>query len=209
MKKLHTLFVLAISITLLSCKSEVKKENDKTTETTKQEKIEAKYSVNKAKNDIKFTAYKTTEKVAVGGEFKKINVTSGGEGNTVKEAMDGAVFSIPINSLATKDTSRDYKIQNFFFGKMISTKTLTGSLKLNDDANGVAKLTMNGETKDIPFTYTIKDNVFNMQAVIDVNTWNASAALASLNKVCEVLHTGADGVSKTWSEVGLNITSTF
>lgn len=208
MKKILTLFVLAISITLMSCKSEAKKE-DKTTETPKEEKVEAKYSVNKAKNDIKFTAYKTTEKVAVGGEFKKINVTSGGEGNTIKEAMDGAVFSIPISSLATKDTSRDYKIQNFFFGVMANTKALTGSLKLNDDTNGVARLTMNGETKDVPFTYTITSNVFNMQAVIDVNTWNASAALASLNKVCEVLHTGADGVSKTWSEVALNITSTF
>jgi hypothetical protein len=33
--------------------------------------------------------------------------------------------------------------------------------------------------------------------------------LASLNKVCEALHTGSDGVSKTWSEVTLNITSEF
>jgi hypothetical protein len=68
---------------------------------------------------------------------------------------------------------------------------------------------MNGETKDIPFTYTIVDKIFNMQTTIDVNNWNASAALASLNKVCEDLHKGSDGVSVTWSEVALNITSTF
>ncbi|PIX14178.1 MAG: hypothetical protein COZ74_03760, partial [Flavobacteriaceae bacterium CG_4_8_14_3_um_filter_31_8] len=68
---------------------------------------------------------------------------------------------------------------------------------------------MNGEVQNVPFTYTILDKTFNMQATIDVNKWNASAALASLNKVCEDLHKGADGVSVTWSEVALNITSTF
>jgi hypothetical protein len=92
---------------------------------------------------------------------------------------------------------------------MTNTKVLSGKLMLNDDTNGTAKITMNGETKDVPFTYTIVDKTFSMKATMDINNWNAGAALASLNKVCEVLHTGADGVSKTWSEVALNITSTF
>jgi hypothetical protein len=48
-----------------------------------------------------------------------------------------------------------------------------------------------------------------MNATMDVSNWNALEALASLNKVCEALHTGSDGVSKTWSEVTLNITSEF
>ena len=48
-----------------------------------------------------------------------------------------------------------------------------------------------------------------MKATMNVTNWNASDALSSLNKVCIDLHRGADGVSKTWSEVGLNITSTF
>ncbi|NVJ89094.1 MAG: YceI family protein [Flavobacteriaceae bacterium] len=205
MRKLFT--ILVATTIFLSCKSEAKKDDDKSKEEVK--KSTAAFSVANAKNDINFTAYKTTEKVAVGGEFTEINITSGGEGNTIKEAMNGAVFSIPINSLATKDTSRDYKIQKFFFGVMTNTKTLTGYLTIKDDTNGVAKLTMNNETKDVPFTYTIKGNTFNMQATIDINTWNAGAALASLNKICEVLHAGADGVSKTWSDVALNITSTF
>ena len=44
---------------------------------------------------------------------------------------------------------------------------------------------------------------------MDVNNWNAGKALASLNEVCKLLHTGADGISKTWSEVTLDITSSF
>ncbi len=35
--------------------------------------------------------------------------------------------------------------------------------------------------------------------------WNGDDAIASLNKVCEYLHKGEDGVSKLWSVVELNI----
>ena len=182
-------------------------------EISKKDKVVAKKSTapcaDRKKNEITFFAYKTTEKVAVGGQFKKVDVLSGGEGNSVKEAINNTEFSIPVSSLFTKDTSRDYKIKKFFFGIMDNTKLLSGKLLLTDDTKGVAEIKMNGVSKNVPFTYTIVDKAFNMKATMNVNDWNASAALASLNKVCLDLHRGADGVSKTWSEVTLDITSTF
>lgn len=212
MKKIFLTSFLAFSLGLISCKSDAKKE--KSTETKEEvkedtQKNTADFQVEKAQTNINFTAYKTTDKVAVGGQFKKIDILNGGDGNSVKEAINNTEFSIPVSSLATKDTSRDYKIRKFFFGVMSNTKLLSGKLSIVDDANGIASITMNGETKDVPFTYTIVNNEFNMQSIIDVNTWNATAALASLNEVCEDLHRGADGISKTWSEVALNITTKF
>jgi hypothetical protein len=192
---------ISIIITLSSCKSESKKEDA--------DKVVAPFALKYAKNDIHFTAYKTSEKIPVGGQFSEIEIVSGGTGNSVKEAINNTEFSIPVSSIVTKDSSRDYKIKKFFFGVMSNTDLLSGKLLISDGSNGIAKITMNGETKDIPFTYTIVDKIFNMQTTIDVNNWNASAALASLNKVCEDLHKGSDGVSVTWSEVALNITSTF
>jgi hypothetical protein len=211
MKKVSIIscLIIATAFSFSSCKSEVKKEEPKEVTKPVVKKSTAPFAVSNAKNEINFTAYKTTAKVGVGGAFKKVEVLSGGEGNSVKEAINNTEFSIPISSLATKDSSRDYKIKKFFFGEMINTKLLSGKLMLNDDTTGTARLTMNGETKDVPFTYTIVDKTFNLKATMDINNWKAGAALASLNKVCEVLHTGADGVSKTWSEVALNITTTF
>jgi hypothetical protein len=35
---------------------------------------------------------------------------------------------------------------------------------------------------------------------MNLENWDALAAVASINKACEALHTGKDGISKTWSE---------
>jgi len=202
--------VFAIAFQLTSCKSEAKKEETKeTTTTTAPVEKTAPYSIKTANNSINFTAYKTTEKVPVKGVFKEIEVTSGGEGESVKEAINGAEFKIPISSLETKDNGRNLKIRKFFFGVMENTVDLTGKLTIENDSTGVAEFTMNSVTEKLPFTYTIQDKVFSMSTTMDIDKWNAKSAIASLNEVCKDLHKGADGVSKTWSEVAINVQSTF
>lgn len=201
-------FIVALAFNFSACKSETKKVNaDETTIEAK--KSSAVFSLKTAKNEINFTAYKTTDKVAVGGQFNKVNILTGGEGNSIKEAIHNTEFSIPVSSIFTKDASRDYKIQKFFFGVMDNTKLLSGKLMIENDSIGSASIIMNGVTEKVPFTYTITDKTFSIEATMDVNKWNATAALTSLNKACEVLHTGADGVSKTWNDVALNVTSSF
>jgi hypothetical protein len=38
---------------------------------------------------------------------------------------------------------------------------------------------------------------------MNLENWDALAAV-SINKACEALHTGKDGISKTWSEVAVH-----
>ncbi|MEN8964422.1 MAG: YceI family protein [Polaribacter sp.] len=203
MKKI-ILLVVAISLSFTACKSEKKTDSD-----NNKTENNALYSIEKAENDIVFTAYKFTEKTPVKGQFRQVNITSGGKGNTIKEAINNTEFSIPVSSIFTKDSSRDYKIQKFFFGVMKNTKLLSGKLTIENDSIGAALINMNGISEKVPFSYTIANNTFVMSAKMDVTNWNALNALASLNKVCEALHTGSDGISKTWSDVALNITTKF
>ncbi|MCH3882352.1 MULTISPECIES: YceI family protein [Tenacibaculum] len=202
MKKLIILLIaVSFSFQFTACKSEVKKEIEP-------EKT-AKFSLENAENNIGWTAYKTTEKIGVNGQFNKIDITKNGEGNSIKEAINNVEFSIPVSSIFTKDKSRDYKIQKFFFGIMENTSLLSGKLSLTDETNGVAEITMNGITEKLPFTYTIADKTFSMTSIMNIENWKANKALASLNEACKDLHSGADGISKTWNEVALNISSTF
>jgi len=206
MKKLAILLgVFALTLQFSSCKSETKKETKPEVEAPKSYA----FSLKKATNEVNFTAYKTTEKVPVKGMFKTVKIVNGGEGDTVKEAINGAEFSIPIGSIETNDSSRNLKIQTFFFQVMEATGTLKGKLFLDDDTKGHADFIMNGVTQKLPFTYSITDKVFTMDATMDINLWNGQAAIESLNTACKALHTGADGVSKTWNEVAINIVSKF
>ncbi|MDA9339633.1 YceI family protein [Polaribacter sp.] len=208
MKKsiIYSVFLLTV-IYFSGCKSEPKAVSTKEI-VNEIPKSSAKFSLKEAKNDIRWTAYKTTEKIPVNGQFKKVNITANGDGSTIKEAIHNTSFSIPVSSIFTKDSSRDYKIRKFFFSFM-DTSLLSGTLEISTATTGVATIRMNGITDKVPFSYTINDNVFSMKSTLDINKWNVKAAIASLNKVCEELHKGADGISKTWDEVSLNITSTF
>ncbi|WP_237274993.1 YceI family protein [Tenacibaculum ovolyticum] len=209
MKKIIRLAAIFIVISsIVSCKSEAKKETPVKKEAIKVEK-KAAFVLQDADNKINWTAYKTTEKLPVNGQFQKVTITSNGESNTLKEAINNAEFSIPVSSVFTKDTSRDFKIKKLFFGIMDKTELLSGKLVLENDSIGFSDITMNGVTKKLPFKYTISGKVFNLTGSLKITDWNAQKALTSLNEACKDLHKGADGVSKTWDEVAINITSTF
>ncbi|CAM1353169.1 YceI family protein [Tenacibaculum insulae] len=208
MKKIiYSVFTFVIISNFISCKSEAKKETPEKKETKIAEK--APFVLQNANNKINWTAYKTTEKLPVKGLFKKVNITTNGEGNTVKEAVNNTTFSVPVSSIFTENTSRDFKIKTFFFGIMDKTELLSGNLILENDSIGYSDLTMNGVTKKLPFKYTIKGKVFNLTGNLKISNWSAEKALSSLNEACGDLHKGADGVTKTWDDVAINITSTF
>lgn len=205
MKALKPLLVFFAVALFVACGSDGKEKNDP----YKKQKSTAAYQLKEATNAVNWTAYKTTEKIPVKGKFTKVNITAGGEGNSIEEAINNTEFSIPISSIFTSDSSRDYKIRKFFFGVMENTKLLSGSLVIENDSVGYANITMNGITKKLPFDYTIEGKAFAMQTKMDVLNWNAQNSIDSLNAICRDLHKGLDGVSKTWAEVAIDIKSTF
>lgn len=207
MKKINSkFFIVSLVFLLTACTSEKK---EKQTKNDQKDIASASHVLSEAKNSIEWTAYKTTEKIPVKGQFQKVNIISGGMGNSIKEAIHNAEFSIPITSIFTSDPSRDYKIRKFFFDVMENTKLLSGKLIIENDSTGYADITMNGITEKLPFNYSIIDQEFSMSTKMDVLSWNAKSSLDSLNYVCKELHKGLDGISKTWSEVAINISSSF
>jgi hypothetical protein len=88
---------------------------------------------------------------------------------------------------------------------MSDPKLLFGKLLVENNSIDAALIKMNGISETIPFNYTIINNPIAMNAKWILPIGTPLDALPSLNKVCEILHTGRDGVSKTWSDVALNI----
>lgn len=194
---------VALLATTMSCQK-----NTSSTEEQQTEVSAAEHSLNLTpeNTELTWTAYKTTEKVPVSGTFQKLNFEAR-SGERIEDILNNLNFSIPISSLFTNDASgtRDPKIIESFFGKMIDTDVLTGKIIL-DGEQYKAEIKMNGQTNVIPLDYKISDtNEVTMTGTMQLKDWNALEALAFLNEACFDLHKGSDGVSKTWEDVALEV----
>jgi polyisoprenoid-binding protein YceI len=198
MKKntLITCIVLLLSISIVSCKNNPKKEIKETPQIG--------YTLDQSTSKVGWTGYKTTDKVPVKGEFKKITISNPKSSGNASELLDGVEFSIPVSSIFSNNEDRDGKLQKFFFGIMDQTELLSGKITLKNESTGSLTLKMNAMSKSLPINYTFKDNKFTFSGTMNLDEWDGQAAIASINKVCENLHKGADGVSKTWNEVEIN-----
>jgi len=93
MKKTIVLLTIYSLLTITGCKK------DKTVVVTETETPNSNtFSVIGETSVVKWTAYKTTDKVAVKGKFNDINVTNSKQAKTIEEALNGILFSIPVSS---------------------------------------------------------------------------------------------------------------
>ena len=88
---------------------------------------------------------------------------------------------------------------------MKDTANLNGTFTRmqGDDKSGTVymELIMNQKVVELPLEYTIEGNKINMKGKMMLMEWDIQEAFDSLHKACELLHTGEDGISKTWDEV--------
>jgi hypothetical protein len=197
MKKTYLLALLIITGTvIISCKKNLKDEKPLTAKM---------FSVMADSTIINWTAYKTTAKVPVKGQFSEIIIENIKKDSTALGALNGLKFKIPVNSLFTNDTIRDGKLKKFFFGSMENTSVIKGTVLLNNENTSTVELTMNGITRELPIAYIIADNKVTIVGNMELDNWQAKAALEALNLVCKDLHTGDDGISKTWSDVKIEV----
>ncbi|WP_010177994.1 YceI family protein [Aquimarina agarilytica] len=196
MKKI--IFALTIIATLasVSCKkkAETKEAVEKEVAAPKGYKVSAQGSI------VEWTGYKFTEKKGVKGKFKLINVINAPLAQTPIAAFNGVDFSIPVSSIFSDNAIRDGKLMKLFFGFMDNTELLTGNFVTKGEQI-VLNLKMNNVTKEIPLTHTVSDRHVKLEGSLNILDFGAEKAFNSIHKACEVLHTGADKVSKTWEDV--------
>jgi len=201
MKKIKLIALALVVLAGYNCK-DAKKEKEKEVK----EMASKSFTLVKDSTKVSFTAYKTSEKLAVGGKFMKINIKNSKNGATALEALNGTEFGIPVSGLFTNDATgtRDPKLLEFFFGAMQDTEIISGVFKTDADNKCSIDVTMNGETSNIPLEYVINtETSITFNGTLNLEDWNALEAVAAINNACKELHTGKDGVSKTWTDVAI------
>lgn len=169
------------------------------------------YTLDPATTQVGWTAFKTTAKVGVKGQFSRFTVDVPEKADSPASLLQGLEFTIDSTSVSTGDEARDGVISSFFFQQMVGKPEIKGGVEKVEGSNsGTAqvRIFMNSETNLIPMSFKIaENNQITATGQLNIMDFGAGQAFDSLHKACEEKHTGEDGVSKTWSEVELQISS--
>lgn len=195
----------ALFVFILGCTNE----SDNSSSDSKSNETECVYSLLKDSTSINWTAFKTNARVGVKGHFDEFKVWLPKDVNSPSEALVGTAFDIGTKSVNTGNKERDPKLVTFFFNALADGHIIKGEIISADgnenEGNGLIKLMFNGVTKEIVYTYQIKENTINLKTGINLDEWDGSGAVKSLNNECYDLHIGADGESKLWPDIEIEV----
>lgn len=156
---------------------------------------------------LKFTGYKFTEKAGVSGTFKKIEWKYNQKASSFDEKLKGANVKIDSYSVDAGNSARNTNITNALF-KNWGDRYILGEVKsINFKSQNVIIAMSVGDNKfEVPFKISQTKKSLTLKGRLDLLKLGFAKAFGVLSKTCAGLHTGKDGVSKTWSEVDIEIT---
>ena len=171
------------------------------------------YKLDIEKTEIIWNAYKTNDKIKVGGYFKDVSIDREDQiSNSFYDLIDGLKFSINSLSSSSGDSMRDLTLNDYFFSYLSQDFRINGALgrPINDSIDVFFDIFGQEKVIRLAFVnYTIPpyfDQVIELKGTIHLEKqFNAIKAYNSLHEKCINLHRGADGVSKTWKEVVVNV----
>jgi polyisoprenoid-binding protein YceI len=182
------------------------------------------YEIDTSTLQVHWTAFKTNQKVGVNGSFSEVTLAGDLHDTDLAQLLGQLEAEIQVtgaDKFRTGNPARDTTIYEKFFSLFKRKGMLKGEIHNVKVQNGPTpdidtsgtfdlKLTVNQKTKEVPFKFTLTPaGAFNATGAINVLDFNLNGALASLHQACEALHTGTDGVSKTWPDVDLKLDATI
>lgn len=210
MKKILIVLGL-VTATIFSCtekkEEQIVDQSEKAIEMTQEEPSDIVEGVVKH-SAVKWTGFKTSEKLAVSGIFDAVQVTNTNEGKTPEEVLQGAKVRVAVSSINSGLEERDSRLKMIFFGAMANTSDIYGDINFRSGKTYI-NFTFNNTSKEYEVQSNFASNIFTIKTTINLADFNALPAIDALNQACGDLHKGADGVSKTWSEVEIEGTITF
>jgi len=207
--KKHLFVSTLAGLFLLSCQNTSTDSEEETSDPGQIEQSDCEIVLETQAIMVKWTAFKFTEKTAVGGRFDEVVIDGPQRGKDWRELALNSSFAIKTLSVNSENPERDEKIGRHFFGNLENGHKIEGLiLELNGsefEGQGKIELEMNGMHSTIPCTYFKSENLIVLTGTLDVVNWEGQSATDSLNTICYDLHKGADGISKLWTEVGFEV----
>jgi hypothetical protein len=174
------------------------------------------FEIDPASIQVGWTAFKTTQKVAVKGSFARAEAAvRKPSGPSIPELLKGASARIELRdekSSQSGNPARDLTLHQHFFRHLSTGRGIQGKVlaaRGSADAGDLEMdLQLSGKRGRVAMKYTRSpEGLLSAKGAIDLLAFGAKKAFDDIHSACETLHKGADGISKTWSEVEIEITA--
>ncbi|MFC4632991.1 YceI family protein [Dokdonia ponticola] len=200
---MKTLIYLLLILMVTSCEKKNKKtpihQKSKT-----ENQVHKRYTIDAKSISIVWTAYKFTDKVGVSGTFKDFKFETKNATGTIDSILNESSLKIPTLSVDSQNEIRDPKLRSIFF-KTFHTDTIKGRILTVYKDSGLVEISMNNISKEVPYSYIVKNDSILLKTHLDLTQWNGQEAIEALNKACYELHIGPDGISKLWPDVTVEV----
>lgn len=155
--------------------------------------------------ELTFTGYKFTNKEGVSGSFKKIEWMIP-KAKDYKEQIKKTKLEIDSYSIDAGNEARNTNITNGLF-KHWGEQKIRIKVTSYDEKTGLVTAQIRiGKSKNKVFFQTYqKENHLFFKASFDLLNFGFHQAFQKLSEICGPLHTGEDGVAKTWSTIDLEV----
>ncbi|MBN20274.1 MAG: hypothetical protein CL678_03215 [Bdellovibrionaceae bacterium] len=164
------------------------------------------YSIDSKKSQIGWKAFKYSEalKAGVPGSFKKVAYKETYKPN-LEKALQATPVEIDLQTVDTKNPGRDQTLTKSFFTLILGKKIKARFLKMKASKALVA-IQLNKKTKTVEMKVKKhSENHWSLEGSIDLLAdFGLKKQFESLHQACKGLHTGSDGISKTWTDVELH-----
>jgi hypothetical protein len=205
MKTKKILLSVIIGLAVVSCQQNKTEEQvERQYAKVASEPLKCEYQWAPGQFDMKWTAFKFTEKAPVSGKFDSIRVeVSTGQSSNPADILKGAKFQAWTSTVKSGDAGRDQKIIQFFFGTFQKKDLIEAQVDSVGDKIALLSLNLNGITQPIEAQWQMQQDTMILTCSISLEKFNALGAVKSLNNACKDLHTGPDGKSMLWPEVSI------
>lgn len=145
--------------------------------------------------NVTWKAFKSYEKIGVGGSFEHTVIQSK-SAESIDKALLSSSITIDTSNVNSGNPGRDATLTHAFF-MVQNVNSITANVLFAKDGKAQINITMNGITKTIPMNYSlIGEEKITGKGTIDLADFGMIPSLQSLNKACFDLHSG-----KTWQDV--------
>ncbi|PAF43840.1 YceI family protein [Helicobacter sp. 11S03491-1] len=162
-------------------------------------------TIDTTKVETGWTAYKTANKVGVGGTFDDIAYKFGKKHDSIASTLEGATATIDPMKVNLHNDAKNKNVKNYFFShfKKGGIKvTFKNVVEGKDQGTILALVKMNERSIKVPMQYSIKDGKFTATGVLDVLEFGLNEAYKQLAVGCHDLHEGM-----TWSQVSISFSA--